>query len=153
MNYWLKVIIYIFKTFETFLEHCWLFHFLLQFDILIVGDNDLCYLMPFSFFYVIGYMMMATAPPLAELIITISSLSCRSSRDFCCPFKRFEYFGGFICAISSLISLFVASIIVSIVWWRLRDIHVLSVGFLNMSSSVFGLFLWSLKCALSVILR
>ena len=58
--------------------------------------------------------MIITAPPLSVLTITISSLSCRPSRAFCSPFERFEYFGGFICAVSSLISLFVFSINVSV---------------------------------------
>ena len=97
--------------------------------------------------------MITTAPPLSSLTITISSLSRRSSRAFCSTFERFEYFGGFICAISSLISLFVAYINVPIVWWFFGGIHVLSVSFLNICSSVFGLFVWSLKCALSLILR
>ena len=97
--------------------------------------------------------MMTATPPLLTLKITISSLSSRSSRALCSPFERFEYFGDFICAIFSLISIFVASINVSVVWWCFWGFHVLSVGFLNIFFSVFGLFVWSLKCALSLILR
>ena len=79
---------------------------------------------------------MTTALPLSALTIAISSLSCKSSWASCSPFKRIEYFGGFICVISLLISLFVASINVSMVWWFDWGIHVLLVGFLNISFSV-----------------
>ena len=96
--------------------------------------------------------MMTAAPPLLALTITTSSKSYRSSRSFSSPFERFKYFGGSICAISLLISLFAAFRNVSVVWWFFWGIHVLSVGFLNISSSVFGLFVWSLKCPLSLVL-
>ena len=92
---------------------------------------------------------MVTTAPLLALTITISSLSCKSSWAFSSSFEKFEYFGGCTCAISSSISLFVASINVSVAWWFLGGVHVISVGFLNKSS---GLFVWSLKCALSLIL-
>ena len=88
--------------------------------------------------------MITTAPPLSRLTIIIWSLSCRSSRAFCSPFERVKYFGGFIYANSSLISLFVASINVSVAWCFLGGIHVLLVAFLNISSSVFVGFLSSL---------
>ena len=68
----------------------------------------------------------------------LSSLSCRFSRASCSPFERFEYFGGFICAISLLILLFVAPINISIVWCSFLGIHVLSVVF-QIYLLVFGL--------------
>ena len=92
---------------------------------------------------------MVTTAPLLALTITISSLSCKSSWACSSSFEKFEYFGGCTCAISSSISLFVASINVSVAWWFLGGVHVMSVGFLN---KFFGLFVWSLKCALSLIL-
>ena len=102
---------------------------------------------------------MTTATPSLTLVITIPSLSCRSSKASCSPFETFEYFDCLICAV--LIFFFLN---VLIVWcfffgrrrvgWGERGIHVVSVSFLNISSSsISGLFVWSLNCALSLILR
>ena len=66
----------------------------------------------FKIFYVIDYIRDSY-----RCVFTISCLSSRSARDFCSCFERFEYFGGFTYPISSLISFFVASINVLIVWW------------------------------------
>ena len=101
----------------------------------------------FKIFYVIDYIRDSY-----RCVFTISCLSSRSARDFCSCFERFEYFGGFAYPISSLISLFVASINVLIVWWFFWEIHVLSVGFLGMSFSTFTLLVCCLKCPLSLIL-
>ena len=98
---------------------------------------------------------MTTATPSLTLVITVPSLSCRSSKASCSPFESFEYFDGLICAV--LIFFFFN---VLIVWCFFclfffgggRGIYVLSVTFLNISSSLSGLFVWSLKCALSLIL-
>ena len=42
---------------------------------------------------------MTTATPSLTLVITIPSLSCRSSKASCSPFETFEYFDCLICAV------------------------------------------------------
>ena len=42
---------------------------------------------------------MTTATPSLTLVITVPSLSCRSSKASCSPFESFEYFDGLICAV------------------------------------------------------
>ena len=63
------------------------------------------------------------------------SLTFNSSSAFCSFSERLEYFGCFSFLITALISLFVASINVSTVWWFFRGIQNLLDGFLMSSVS------------------
>ena len=126
-----------------------MFRCLLQFDLLIAGSNAPCYLIVFQLFLRNRLLLLLYRHQQLQYHLLPGDLL----ELFVLLFERFEYFGSFICAISSLIWLFVASINVSIGWWFLWGIHVLPVGFLNTFFSVFGLIIRSLKCALSLILR
>ena len=98
---------------------------------------------------------MTTATPSLTLVITIPSLSCRSSKASCSPFETFEYFDCLICAVL----IFFFKCFYCMVFFFFgggrgeRGIHVVSVSFLNIPYSISGLFVWSLNCALSLILR